>query len=223
VNALNPDPKRAFIGYVLWPRYGFDQTLDELDRGTDNADDVRKGTPAAFHRSRQLSGDERLSDLALDLAIETPVEALGGVEEDFRADEVVQREEQGVEPAGRGQDAWEGHCRLHEQYDHRHEIGRAGQQRDELRQVRCDLAAIGEVDPFSAADALGQGTGEERDLAKSDYEEQLREHGPHARQQTDKCGKEAKAPEGPDGPVQEWQHAEDGADLGADERRVLRR
>jgi hypothetical protein len=48
VNVQNPDPKRAFIGYVLWPRYGFDQTLDELERGTDNADDVRKGTPAAF-------------------------------------------------------------------------------------------------------------------------------------------------------------------------------
>jgi hypothetical protein len=48
VNAENPDPERGFIGYVLWPRYGFDQILDELEKGTDNADDVRKGTPAAF-------------------------------------------------------------------------------------------------------------------------------------------------------------------------------
>ena len=48
VNAANPDPKRTFIGYVLWPRYGFDQTLDELEKGTENADDVREGTPAAF-------------------------------------------------------------------------------------------------------------------------------------------------------------------------------
>ncbi len=48
VNAQNPDPQRAFIGYSLWPKYGFDQTLDELQNGTHNADDVRKGTPAAF-------------------------------------------------------------------------------------------------------------------------------------------------------------------------------
>jgi hypothetical protein len=48
VNAQNPDPQRAFIGYSLWPKYGFDQTLDELQNGTDNADDVRKDTPAAF-------------------------------------------------------------------------------------------------------------------------------------------------------------------------------
>jgi hypothetical protein len=48
VNAQNPDPQRAFIGYSLWPKYGFDQTLDELENGTNNADDVRKGTPAAF-------------------------------------------------------------------------------------------------------------------------------------------------------------------------------
>lgn len=46
VNAANPD--RAFRGYGLWPRFGFDQTLAELEKGTDNADDVRKGTPAAF-------------------------------------------------------------------------------------------------------------------------------------------------------------------------------
>jgi hypothetical protein len=38
----------AFIGYVLWPKYGFHQTLDELENGTDNAVDVRNGTPAAF-------------------------------------------------------------------------------------------------------------------------------------------------------------------------------
>ena len=36
------------MGYLLWPKCGFDQTLDELEKGTDNADDVRKGTPAAF-------------------------------------------------------------------------------------------------------------------------------------------------------------------------------
>jgi hypothetical protein len=47
-NAQNPDPQRSFVGYFLWPKYGFDQTLDELQEGTDNADDVRKGTPAAF-------------------------------------------------------------------------------------------------------------------------------------------------------------------------------
>jgi hypothetical protein len=62
VNAANPDPKRAFIGYVLWPRYGFDQDLDELEYGTDNADDVRKGTPAAFpevaRAIRDQFGDE---------------------------------------------------------------------------------------------------------------------------------------------------------------------
>jgi len=48
VNAQNPDPQRSFIGFFLWPKYGFDQTLDELEKGTANADDVRKGTPAAF-------------------------------------------------------------------------------------------------------------------------------------------------------------------------------
>jgi hypothetical protein len=48
VNVQNPDPTRGFIGYLLWPRYGFDQPLDQLEQGTDNADDVRKGTPAAF-------------------------------------------------------------------------------------------------------------------------------------------------------------------------------
>jgi GNAT superfamily N-acetyltransferase len=48
VNAQNPDPRRGFIGYLLWPKCGFDQTLDDLEKGTDNADDVRKGTPAAF-------------------------------------------------------------------------------------------------------------------------------------------------------------------------------
>jgi hypothetical protein len=48
VNAQNPDPRRTFIGYFLWPKYGFDQTLDELEKGTNNADEVRKGTPVAF-------------------------------------------------------------------------------------------------------------------------------------------------------------------------------
>jgi hypothetical protein len=48
VNAANPDPQRAFFGYFLWPRCGFDQTLDELEKGTDNVDEVRKGTPATF-------------------------------------------------------------------------------------------------------------------------------------------------------------------------------
>jgi hypothetical protein len=62
VNAENPDPKRAFMGYLLWPKCGFDQTLDELENGTDNADDVRKGTPAAFPEVaaaiRELFGDD---------------------------------------------------------------------------------------------------------------------------------------------------------------------
>jgi hypothetical protein len=48
VNAQNPDPKRSYVGYVVWPKYGFDQTLDELEKGTDNANEVREGTPAAF-------------------------------------------------------------------------------------------------------------------------------------------------------------------------------
>jgi len=48
VNALNINPQRAFIGYYLWPKYGFNQPLYELQNGTDNADDVREGTPAAF-------------------------------------------------------------------------------------------------------------------------------------------------------------------------------
>jgi hypothetical protein len=54
VNAQNPDPRRAFIGYMLWPRHGFDQTLDNLEKGTDNADDVRKGTPAAFPETARM-------------------------------------------------------------------------------------------------------------------------------------------------------------------------
>jgi hypothetical protein len=48
VNAQNPDPQRSFSGYARWPKLGFDQTLDELEKGTENADDVRKGTPSAF-------------------------------------------------------------------------------------------------------------------------------------------------------------------------------
>jgi hypothetical protein len=48
VNAENPDPDRAFRGYLLWPKCGFDQTLEEVEKGTENADDVRQGTPAAF-------------------------------------------------------------------------------------------------------------------------------------------------------------------------------
>ncbi len=62
VNVANPDPQRAFIGYVLWPKYGFDQTIDELENGTENAEDVRKGTPAAFpevaRTIRDQFGDE---------------------------------------------------------------------------------------------------------------------------------------------------------------------
>jgi hypothetical protein len=62
VNVQNLDPQRAFIGYFLWPNYGFNQTLDELEMGTDNADDVRKGTPAAFPEVagmiRQEFGDD---------------------------------------------------------------------------------------------------------------------------------------------------------------------
>jgi hypothetical protein len=49
-NALSPDPTRAFLGYLLWPKYGF-----ELEKGTDNAHDVRKGTPAAFPEVARMS------------------------------------------------------------------------------------------------------------------------------------------------------------------------
>jgi hypothetical protein len=48
VNAANPDPTRAFKGYALWPKCGFDQTLEEIALGTENADEVREGTPTAF-------------------------------------------------------------------------------------------------------------------------------------------------------------------------------
>ncbi len=37
-----------FTGYLVWPTCGYNQSLDELANGTHNADDVRKGTPAAF-------------------------------------------------------------------------------------------------------------------------------------------------------------------------------
>jgi len=69
VNTQNPDPQRAFIGYRLWPKLGFDQTLDKLEKGTDNADEVRKGTPAAFPETarmiRKLFGEDVESIRAL--------------------------------------------------------------------------------------------------------------------------------------------------------------
>lgn len=46
VNALRPD--RPFAGYLVWPGFGYDQSLDEVANGTHNADEVRQGTPAAF-------------------------------------------------------------------------------------------------------------------------------------------------------------------------------
>jgi hypothetical protein len=63
VNVQNPDPERAFIGYFLWPNYGFNQTLDELEKGTDNADDVRKGTPAAFPEVARMIREQFSDDL----------------------------------------------------------------------------------------------------------------------------------------------------------------
>src|SRR5260370_31846636 len=63
VNAQNPDPERGFIGYFLWPYYGFDQTLDELEKGTDNADDVRKGTPAAFPEVAEMIREQFADDV----------------------------------------------------------------------------------------------------------------------------------------------------------------
>ncbi|HBI42889.1 MAG TPA: hypothetical protein DDY78_08535 [Planctomycetales bacterium] len=63
VNAQNPDPTRAFIGYSLWPKYGFDQTLDELEKGTDNADEVRKGTPAAFPEVARMIREQFSDDV----------------------------------------------------------------------------------------------------------------------------------------------------------------
>ncbi len=77
VNAQNPDPQRSFIGYSRWPKCGFDQTLDELEKGTDNADDVRKGTPTAFPEVARMIREQFGDDVE---SIQDLLEKRGGLE-----------------------------------------------------------------------------------------------------------------------------------------------
>src|SRR5437016_3711416 len=59
---LGNDASPGDVAHMVGALDGFDQTLDELENGTDNADDVRKGTPAAFpevaRAIRDQFGDE---------------------------------------------------------------------------------------------------------------------------------------------------------------------
>jgi GNAT superfamily N-acetyltransferase len=74
VNAARPE--RPFSGYLVWPARGYDQSLDELANGPDNADEVREGTPAAFPEMaeaiRRRFGNEVRSILDLMSKVDGP-------------------------------------------------------------------------------------------------------------------------------------------------------
>jgi hypothetical protein len=85
-----------------------------------------------------------------------------------------------------------------------------------LWQVRGDFGAVRELDPFSPPDPLGQGAGKQPGQSEANEDEELRDNGQAAGEQTDKGEKETKAPGDLEGPSKARYDAEDGADFDDD-------